>query len=140
MILYRKHDLTRFIRDALPSAPHLPANLQPQTFAERLRGVMSWMLFWTGVVCTAMAFMVIMIVWLGDWPHGTEAQRLTILAEALFGSEAGMGAVIVSLAIGGPVGRFKANAGRDGVGFEAEKDDDAPVAQVTTTTTVGGAQ
>lgn len=109
---------------------------QPQTYAERLRGVMSWMLFGAGVVCTAMAVGALLIVWVGGWPHGTEHQRLSIIGWALLGALAGMMAVIISLAIGGPVGRFKAGVGRQGASFEAEDHDAPPVATVTTTTEV----
>lgn len=110
---------------------------QPQTFAERLRGTMSWALFGAGLVCTAMVVGGALIIWIGGWPSGTEAQRIAIIGWALLGAMAGMGAVIISLAIGGPVGRFSAKAGRDGVGFEAEDRDDAqPVVTTTTTTAV----
>lgn len=110
---------------------------QPLTFAERLRGLMSLALFGAGLVCTAMAVGEVLIIWRGGWPNGTEAQRIAIIGWALLGAMAGMGAVIISLAIGGPVGRFKANAGRDGVGFEAEdRDDTQPVVTTTTTTAV----
>lgn len=33
-----------------------------------------------------------------------------------------MSAVIIGLLVGGPVGRFKGSAGRDGVSLEAESD------------------
>lgn len=108
---------------------------QPLTYAERLRGTMSWMLFGAGLVCTGLAIGALMIAWIGGWPPGTEHQRLAIVGWALLGALGGMGAVIVSLAIGGPVGRFKAGVSRQGATLEAEDHaDDAPVASVTTTT------
>jgi hypothetical protein len=100
---------------------------------------MSTALFVSGIVCTAIAVGVILIVWLGPWPAGTEHQRLDIFGRALLCSFGGMFAVIVSLAIGGPVGRFKGKADRSGLEWEAEAPDPpAPPAQpqVTTTTTV----
>lgn len=110
---------------------------EPKTFAERLRGIMSWALLGAGIVCTLMAASEVLIVWIGGWPSGTEQQRIAIIGWALIGAMAGMGAVIISLAIGGPVGRFKGKAGRDGVEIEAEdRDDVQPVATVTTTTAV----
>lgn len=109
---------------------------QPQTFAERLRGMMSWMLFGAGVACTAIAVSTLGIVWLGHWPAGTEHQRLSIIGWGLLGALAGMGAVIVSLAIGGPVGRFKASVGRGGVDLDASDKDEPSSPSVTTTTTV----
>ena len=109
---------------------------QPQTFAERLRGMMSWMLFGAGFACTGLAVGALLIAWLGGWPTGTEHQRLSIVGWALLGGLAGMFAVIVSLAIGGPVGRFKASVSRAGLDFDAQDHDPAPVATVTTTTQV----
>lgn len=79
--------------------------------AEKLRQLMVWMLFGAGVVCTALAVGALLIAWLGNWPAGTESQRLDIVAKALLGGLAGMGAVIVALAIGGPVGRIKGRVG-----------------------------
>lgn len=108
---------------------------QPQTFAERLRGLMSLALFGAGLVCTAMAVGEVLIIWRGGWPAGTEAQRIAIIGWALLGAMAGMGAVIISLAIGGPVGRYRASAGKDGISFEAEDHDDTHPAVTTTTTT-----
>lgn len=102
---------------------------QPPTHAERLRGLMSWMLFGAGVVCTALAVASLLIAWRGGWPAGTEHQRIAIVGWTLLGAMAGMMAVIISLAIGGPVGRFRAGMGRDGASFEAEDHDDQDHAQ-----------
>lgn len=85
---------------------------------EKLRQIMVWMLFGAGIVCTAMAVGTLWIAWRGGWPAGTEAQRLEIIGWALLGALGGMGAVIVSLAIGGPVGRIKGGIGP--VTIEAE--------------------
>lgn len=94
-------------------------------------------LFGAGLVCTAMAVGILFVVWMGGWPAGTEHQRLSILGWGLLGALAGMGMVIVALAIGGPVGRLKAKGGRSGLELEAEDHDDTPpVATVTTTTEV----
>jgi hypothetical protein len=87
------------------------SEILPVTKAERMRGLMVWMLFGAGLVCTALAVGSLLIAWLGAWPAGTEAQRLDIVGRALIGGLAGMGAVIVSLAIGGPVGRLKGKVG-----------------------------
>lgn len=108
---------------------------QPQTYAERLRGMMSWMLLAAGVACFGLAMFTLLVVWLGGWPAGTEHQRIAIFGWALLGAMVGMLSVIVSLAIGGPVGRFKAAAGRSGLDFDLSDKDDPPVAAVTTTTT-----
>lgn len=92
----------------------IPEHPQPDT----MRALMVWMLFGAGLVCTALAIFTLLIVWLGKvawfglpWPAGTEEQRLSIIGWALLGALGGMGAVIVSLAIGGPVGRIKGRVG-----------------------------
>lgn len=101
------------------------------SFTERMRSLMVWMLFGAGVVCSALAVGALLIVWRGGWPLGTEAQRLGIVGWALLGALGGMGAVIISLAIGGPVGRFKGKVGL--AEFEAEGDQPTTI---TTTTEV----
>jgi hypothetical protein len=108
---------------------------QPQTYAERLRGMMSWMLLGAGIACFGLAIGALLIAWVGGWPSGTEHQRLCIISWALLGALAGMLSVIVSLAIGGPVGRFNAKLSRSGLDVEASDKPDA-VAIVTNTTGV----
>lgn len=76
-----------------------------------MRALMVWMLFGAGLACTALAVGALLIAWLGGWPAGTESQRLDIVGWSLLGGLGGMGAVIVSLAIGGPVGRLKGKVG-----------------------------
>jgi hypothetical protein len=92
------------------------------TFAEKMRRLMVWMLFGAGVVCTVLAAGALWIAWRGGWPAGTEHQRLGIVGWALLGALTGMGAVIVSLAVGGPVGRFKAT-GPAGTSLDVSGDD-----------------
>ena len=93
---------------------------KPETHSEGQRGLMVWLLFGAGVVCTLFAVCTLLIVWLGDWPAELAAQRLSAVSWALLGGMMGMGAVIVSLAIGGPVGRFRGKA--FGAEFEADGD------------------
>lgn len=100
----------------------------PTSFAEGQRAFMVWSLFGAGIVCTGMATGALLIAWIGGWPTGTEEQRLSIVGWALLGALAGMGAVIVSLAIGGPVGKFNAEVGP--AKFSAEGDD--PIAVTVT--------
>ena len=63
----------------------------------------------------------------GDAPYPlTEfdlANRVALVGAAIYGA----------LAVGGPVGRFKAGAGRDGATFELEDHDDPPPIVTTTT-------
>lgn len=113
----------------------VPVNPQLTPQSESLRRLMTIALFGAGVVCTLGAAAMVLIIWLGGWTSDTQAQRLEILGWALLGMLAGVLAVIISFAIGGPVGRLKGGIGL--ASFEASAaGDGAPVAQVTTTTTV----
>lgn len=116
-------------------AASVPVNPQLTPQSESLRRLMTIALFGAGVVCTLGAAAMVLIIWLGGWTSDTQAQRLEILGWALLGMLAGVLAVIISFAIGGPVGRLKGGIGL--ASFEASSaSDGAPVAQVTTTTTV----
>jgi hypothetical protein len=86
-----------------------------------MRERMVWMLFGAGLACTALAVSALLIAWWGTWPAGTEAKRLDIVGEALLGGLAGMGITIVSLALGGPVGRLHGKLGL----FEIDAEGDA---------------
>lgn len=119
----------------LPGPATVPVNPQLTPQSESLRRLMTLALFGAGIVCTLGAAAMVLIIWIGGWTDDTQAQRLEILSWALLGMLAGVIAVIISFAIGGPVGRLKAGNGL--VSFEASSAGDAaPVAQVTTTTTV----
>ena len=93
---------------------------QEKAAANRMRALMVWMLFGAGIVSTALAVAALLIAWRGGWPPGTESQRLDIVGWTLIGGLAGMGATIVSLAIGGPVGRLKGRLGA--IEIDAEGD------------------
>lgn len=120
---------------ANPAPQATTGNPQLTPTSESLRRLMTLALFGAGVVCTLGAAAMVLIIWLGGWTDDTQAQRLEILGWALLGMLAGVLAVIVSFAIGGPVGRLKGGIGL--ASFEASAvGDGAPVAQLTTTTTV----
>ena len=102
----------------------------PGTWAEGQRGLMSWLMAAAGVFSGFCIVFIVLLLWLGGWTVQTEAQRLTIISIALVAFAFGMIAVILALAVGGPVGRFKANLSKDGGGMELEGD----TATVTTTT------
>lgn len=114
-----------------------PINPQMTPQSESLRRLMTVALFGAGVVCTVGAAAMVLIIWLGGWTDDTQAQRLEILSYAMLGMLAGILAVIVSFAIGGPVGRLKGGIGL--ASFEASSSAGEPIAQVTTTTTVAPA-
>jgi|GEM_PF-2154206 len=86
-----------------------------------VRAMMSWALFGGGVACTAIAILLIAIVWLGEWTPAMEPRRLTYLGVSLYCALGGIGIVLVSLAIGGPVGRIKGSIGKL-VTLEAQDD------------------
>ena len=92
----------------------------PVTFAEGQRLIYGWLAAGAGVFCgLAAATMVALLVW-GGWSAAEEHTIVVILGCALGGFIAAMSAVIIGLLVGGPVGRFKGSAGRDGVSLEAE--------------------
>jgi hypothetical protein len=92
----------------------------PQTFAEGQRAVALWLMAAGGVFCGLGFAGVILLLWLGGWTVASEAQRIMAIALMGAGFPVGMIAVILALAVGGPVGRFKASATKDGASFEAE--------------------
>jgi hypothetical protein len=63
--------------------------------------------------------MVALLMW-GGWSRAEEHSIVTIFGWSLGGLIAAMVAVIVGLLAGGPVGRFKVQANRDGASFEAD--------------------
>ena len=94
----------------------------PTSFAEGQRLIYGWLAAAAGIFCgLAAVAMVALLVW-GGWSQAEEHSIVLILGCALGGFIAAMCAVIVGLLVGGPVGRFKGSAGRDGVSLEAECD------------------
>jgi hypothetical protein len=63
--------------------------------------------------------MVALLMW-GGWSRSEEHMIVTIFGWSLGGFIAAMLAVIVGLLAGGPVGRFKVSATRDGAAIEAD--------------------
>jgi hypothetical protein len=94
----------------------------PTTFAEGQRLVYGWLVAAAGMFCGGTALGLIAVLVWGGWPASLYGQIVTILGCALGGFIAAMGAVIIGLMVGGPVGRFKASATKDGATFEAEGD------------------
>ncbi len=92
----------------------------PSTFAEGQRLIYGWLAAAAGMFCGSMAIaMIALLVW-GGWSAAEEHTIVVTLGCALGGFIATMSAVIVGLLVGGPVGRFKGSAGRDGVSVEAQ--------------------
>ena len=97
----------------------------PTTFAEGQRALFGWLMAASGVFAGAVAVgMIAVLIW-GGWPSSLYGQILTILGLALGGFISALVVVIIAMAVGGPVGRFKATATKDGASFEAVGGDDA---------------
>lgn len=94
----------------------------PTSFAEGQRALYGWLMAAAGMFAGICAVaLVVILVW-GGWPVTLYGRILTLLGLALGGFIAAMITVIVALAVGGPVGKLKASATRDGASFEAEAD------------------
>ena len=92
----------------------------PQTFAEGQRQIYGWLAAAAGMFCgTCSVLLVYLLMW-GGWNAGEEHTIVVIFGGALGGFIAAMTSVIIGLLVGGPVGRFKGSASRDGVTVEAE--------------------
>jgi hypothetical protein len=97
----------------------------PTTFAEGQRYIYGLLASAAGMFCgAASGFMVALLMW-GGWSAAEEHTIVTIFGWSLGGFIAAMVAVIVGLLAGGPVGRFKMTATKDGALFEADRDDGA---------------
>ena len=94
----------------------------PVTFAEGQRLIYGWLAAAAGMYCgLAAVAMVALLMW-GRWSPAEEHTIVIIFGGALGGFIACMAAVMIGLLVGGPVGRFKGSATRDGVSLEAEGD------------------
>ncbi len=92
----------------------------PGTFAEGQRYVYGVLAAAAGIFCGLCAVGMIALLMWGGWSSAEEHTIVIIFGCALGGFIATMSAVIIGLLVGGPVGRFKGSAGRDGVSLEAE--------------------
>ncbi|HEX8840094.1 MAG TPA: hypothetical protein VF750_06460 [Sphingomicrobium sp.] len=91
----------------------------PTTFAEGQRTIYGLLASAGGMFCGAAAgFMVALLMW-GGWGAAEEHTIVRIVGWSLGGFIAAMIVVIVGLLAGGPVGRVKLSATRDGAAFEA---------------------
>ena len=92
----------------------------PSTFAEGQRLVYGLLAAAAGMFCGACAIAMIALLMWGGWSPSEEHSIVLIFGWSLGGFIAAMVAVIVGLLAGGPVGRFKMSATRDGASFEAD--------------------
>ena len=92
----------------------------PTSFAEGQRYIYGLLASAGGMFCGAAAgFMVALLMW-GGWSPAQEHRIVTIFGWSLGGFILAMIVVIVGLLAGGPVGRFKVAASRDGASIEAD--------------------
>src|SRR6266567_1768128 len=92
----------------------------PATFAEGQRLAYGLLAAAAGMFCGACAVAMIALLMWGGWSAAEEHTIVTIFGWTLGGFIAAMVAVIVGLLAGGPVGRFRVSATKDGATFEAD--------------------
>lgn len=92
----------------------------PSSFAEGQRALYGWLIASAGVFCGLAFAGLIILLWRGGWTQATEAQRIAAIALLGAGFPTGMLSVIVALAVGGPVGRFKVSTTASGTDLEAD--------------------
>jgi len=92
----------------------------PQSFAEGQRYIYGLMAAAAGISCGACAVAMIALLMWGGWSAREEHSIVIIFGWSLGGLIGAMVVVIVGLLAGGPVGRFKIEATREGASFEAE--------------------
>ena len=92
----------------------------PATFAEGQRYIYGLLAAAGGMFCGACAVAMIALLMWGGWSRSEEHSIVAIFGWSLGGFILAVVAVIVGLLTGGPVGRFKVAASRDGASIEAE--------------------
>jgi len=92
----------------------------PGTFAEGQRYIYGLLAAAAGMFCGASAVAMVALLMWGGWSRDEEHSIVLIFGWSLGGFIAAMVVVIVGLLAGGPVGRLKLSATRDGAAFEAE--------------------
>ena len=92
----------------------------PLTFAEGQRYAYGILASAAGMFCAAASGLMIALLMWGGWSRSEEHRIVTIFGWSLYGFIAAMIVVIVGLLAGGPVGRFKVAASKDGATIEAD--------------------
>jgi len=96
---------------------HLP---RPETFAEGQRYIYGLLAAAAGIFCGGCAVAMIALLMWGGWSGAEDHSIVTIFGWSLGGFIIAMVVVIVGLLAGGPVGRLKVTATRDGATLETE--------------------
>jgi hypothetical protein len=94
----------------------------PGTFAEGQRYIYGLLAAAAGMFCGACAVAMVALLMWGRWSPAEEHSIVAIFGWSLGGFITAMVVVIVGLLAGGPVGRFKVEATRDGAIFEASSE------------------
>lgn len=92
----------------------------PTSFAEGQRYIYGLLAAAAGMFCGACAVAMIALLMWGGWSPAEEHSIVLIFGWSLGGFIAAMVVVIVGLLTGGPVGRLKVSATRDGATVEAD--------------------
>ena len=92
----------------------------PATFAEGQRYIYGLLAAAAGMFCGVCAVAMIALLMWGGWSAAEEHSIVAIFGWSLGGFIAAMIVVIVGLLAGGPVGRFKVAATREGAIVETE--------------------
>lgn len=98
----------------------------PTTFAEGQRYIYGLLAAAAGMFCGASSVAMIALLMWGRWSAAEEHTIVIIFGWSLGGFIVAMTVVIVGLLAGGPVGRFKVSASRDGAAIEADRSDHGP--------------
>ena len=93
---------------------------RPDTFAEGQRYIYGLLAAAAGMFCGLCAVAMVALLMWGGWSTAEEHSIVTIFGWSLGGFIAAMIVVIVGLLAGGPVGRFKVSASREGASVEAD--------------------
>lgn len=97
----------------------------PGTFAEGQRLIYGLLAAAAGMFCGLCAIAMVALLMWGGWTRDEQHSIVVIFGWTLGGFIAAMVAVIVGLLAGGPVGRFRLSATRDGASLEADGDTSA---------------
>jgi len=90
------------------------------TFAEGQRYIYGLLASAAGMFCGACAIGMIALLMWGGWSRSEEHGIVAIFGWSLGGFIIAMIVVIIGLLAGGPVGRFRLSASRDGATIEAD--------------------
>lgn len=110
--------------------------IKPGGFTEGQRMIFGCLVAFAGIAHFVFAAVMVWIfVWGAEWGDETRQQRLEILGWGFLFLLAIDAMVVLSLSLGGPVGRLKGKAGKDGFDFEASGDGEPVHVEVKTETT-----